>query len=235
MYCQKCGAQISDDSAYCRVCGTKVNIENDRQNTSYINNPGRSKQKKKNSLASWIALFFSLVWCFGLFYIAATKNKMGAEPNSENESERQTQLVSLSFGDSYSCDGLDFTVKSIVFSKYAGNLNNLNPAGSDYVYLVVYADVENTTSEKIELTSQFLSSYTSDYSFKIVYDGSASYNQSYAEYADFLFANQEILPLATLTNKVLNYKVPVAVQSSEAPIVLRLTYKSNVCAEWKLR
>lgn len=146
-----------------------------------------------------------------------------------------TPVPVFSIGDTVSYDGFDFTVKNAVFSQYAGNLNGLNKADSDYVYCVVYMDVTNTTNEKKTLVSEFLLSYVSDYTFTLVYDGEVEYGQSFGEYTDFLFGNEEILPLATLTNKVLSFRVPVVIQTSNETLDLKFSVKSDERAVWSLR
>ena len=231
---------MPDGAGYCSSCGAKTTISYTTPKNSI--NTVYKAPKKKRKWWVWLVAFVFFAGCVRAINNSPKTETTAAKTTSKPTATEKptatptpTPIPILPLGDTYSCNGLDFTINRAVFSRYAGNLNNLNPTDADYVYLAVYVDATNTTSEKIELTSQFLLSYMSDYSFTIVYDGEVEYNQSYAEYTDFLFANQEILPLATLTNKVLNYKVPVVVQNSTAPIILRLTYKSNACAEWIIR
>ncbi len=247
MYCQNCGADLPDGSKFCNECGARLEAIYSPEISPTSKKRVKSKSKKKKW---WIWLILGLIIVMA---ISNSGNNDGGGSKSSNVNSSAPKptstpkptatltptappVPSYLLGDSVSYDGLVFTAKSIVFSNYAGNLNGLNKSDSDYVYCVIYFDVANTTNEKKTLVSPFLLSYMSDYSFTLLYDGDVQYTESFVDkYSDFLFSNEEILPLATLTNKVLNFKVPVLIQSSDKPLDLVFSVNSEQKAVWRLR
>lgn len=144
--------------------------------------------------------------------------------------------TALSLGETAEIGELEFTVKSMAFSMYAGGLSGLNATDNDYRYCVVYVDVSNPTNDTIPLLHSVLGlSAYSDYNIDLIFDGEVNYNHSYAKYTDFLFGNEEILPRATLTNKALNFKVPMSVSTSTDSLVLIISNSGKDETIWKLR
>lgn len=227
MFCPNCGAFIADNAAFCPNCG--IGIAPTPQ-VVVVQQP-----KKRHTFLGLVLTLLGLYWIFsavgGLSFF---EDLLGYEESAVT-STAPVRATSYAFGDTCVIDGLEFTVNSFVFSSYAGNLHNFNPSGSDYRYCVVYLDAKNTTNNTKKLVEPLLTSYTSDYSFTLVYDGGAEYHHSYGSYTDFLFANEEILPLASLSNKVISFKVPVEVASSDKSLTLVLKYKEEVKARWTLR
>lgn len=142
----------------------------------------------------------------------------------------------LSLGETATIGELEFTVKSMSFSIYAGGLSGLNASDSDYRYCVVYVDVNNPTNDTVKLVHSVLglSGYT-DYNVDLIFDGEVKYNHSFAKYTDFLFGNEEILPRAILTNKALSFKVPISVSTSTDSLQLIISNNGKDETIWKLR
>ena len=244
MYCKNCGTEIPDNSRFCPNCGAPQSVKQAAK-------PAKPKKKRHPILTFFLilivaAVFFNMANSSSESNTEAKTEKVTKETPAPTEKPTPTptpaptkEPVNLKLGKSAEIDGLEFTVKKMVISKYAGALNGLNEADSDYTYLVVYVDVKNPTNEEKKLrTKLLLGTGWSNYDFDLFYDGEVEYNRSFAEYTDFLDANESILPRATLRNKVLKYKVPVEVQKSKKPIIIRLSPHSSGSDEvyiWKLR
>lgn len=251
MYCQHCGAQLPDNAKFCTECGasTKVIVSPEIAEEIKLNKKSRMVKAKKP--------IYKRVWFWALFiflFIGIIGNSGDSGNSSETSKPRQTATVNstpkptaqptpepteapvYSLGETVTIHDLEFTVNSFTFSHSAGNLGNLNPSGSDHVYCVVYVTVYNPTNEEKRIVRKMLmGTGIPDYSTDFTYDGEYSYNSSFADYTDFLYANETIMPLAKLSNKILNYKVPNEVQSSGKSIELKISYSSSEYAVWQLR
>lgn len=239
MFCPKCGANIQDGSSFCTSCGASIVPK--RQGSV-------PKKKRKSKWWIWLIVAFVIIGIIGnngepkdTKTVETTSTPKAtsapkATPKPTPQATPEPSAAPICFlGDTVSVDNLDFTIKRAIFSQYAGNMNGYNPSGSDYRYCVVYLDVTNTTNETKKIISPLLLSYVSDYGFTLVYDGEVEYKESFGKYTDFLFGNEEILPLATLTDKILNFKIPVSLTSTDKQLAVILTYKNDKVATWIIR
>lgn len=244
MYCHHCGAQLSDNAKFCTECGAR--ITNSQQSIS----PIKKRKVKKPIIKRWwfwalivFALIIALSSRAGETSAPAETARTTAQPTPTPTAEptpeptpEHTPAPVYAIGDTVTIHDLEFTVNSFTFSRSAGGLGNLNPSGSDYVYCVIYVTVYNPTNEEQRIVKKMLmGTGIPDYSTDFVYDGEYQYNSSFADYTDFLFANETILPLGTLNNKILNYRVPNEVQTSGKPITLKIYYSDNEYAIWQIR
>ena len=210
--------------------------------------PTFQPQKKKKGRGLGIAvavllILFAMVVAIGS---SGSGDKTSSSSSSSKpvstkmpESTPSPEPLVYSVGDTVEFDGLKVKVTGYTFSRYAGGFGNLNPADHDNVYLVVYVDVKNPTNETKKLSEDFIiGSGYSVYNFQVLYDNEYKYLSSYADYSDFLLANESIMPLGSLTGKVLNYKVPLEIQNSSKSLELTMSYNSSSNKEivtWRLR
>lgn len=90
--CQKCGAFLEADSAFCTVCGTPVS---DQTNIS-TNNTKKDAQKKKNSVLLPILLVIgilvaSILVFIGAFFISGGKLSLGSGRDSEKSEKTRKE------------------------------------------------------------------------------------------------------------------------------------------------
>lgn len=52
MYCNNCGKELPDGSAFCNFCGTKLNVVSDNENSNSNNSASKSNESIKEKLAS---------------------------------------------------------------------------------------------------------------------------------------------------------------------------------------
>lgn len=244
MYCLHCGAQLPDDAKFCTECGAKVSKLDPQPGLKTTGNPKKVKKPIYKRVWFWVIIVLFMLGAIGGGNDSPSKQTAStarptatAKPKPTQEpTPEPTEAPLLSVGETATIHDLEFTVNSYTFSHYAGALGNLNPSGSDSVYCVVYVTVYNPTNEERRIVRKMLmGTGIPDYSTDFIYDGEYSYNSSFADYTDFLFANESIMPLGRMTNKILNYKVPNEVQSSGKPITLKIQYSSDEYAIWQLR
>ena len=156
------------------------------------------------------------------------------EPTVEPTEEAKQVLA---VGDTATIGVLEFTVKRVVFSYYPGNLQGYGSIDNDYRYCVVYLDVYNPTNDTVKIRTDIFKGITAltDYYTNLLFDNEVSYNSSFVEYTEFLHGNEEILPRATLTDKVVSFKVPVSVANSTEPLEYSMHYKNEIETTWVLR
>lgn len=78
MYCQKCGAQIPDDSVFCENCGAKVTeAENKKREPKKNSNPSAKSNKSKWMIPAVVVLIVVLAVIAVLFF----KGKLGGDGN----------------------------------------------------------------------------------------------------------------------------------------------------------
>ena len=164
--------------------------------------------------------------------------------NDWNSSQQQNkpQKVSVlpemhSIGEMATIGGLEFTINKMVFSDYPGDKTGYGSKDSDYKYCVVYLDVYNPSNNTVEIREEEIINSTAVCYFiaTLLFDGEVSYSQSFGHDTGFFFANSEILPRANLTNKVISFKVPVSITTSDAPLVFSLSDKGKDNTAWELR
>ncbi|MBP3891434.1 MAG: hypothetical protein J6D29_04600 [Solobacterium sp.] len=210
---------------------------------SGIPEPAVAKKNKK-AVAKEFGIIVSLVvLMFVLISILVLGKNSSSDKTSEtaNETAReqiQSEVDIYNLNDTIVFDDLEVTVTGYTFSNYAGNFYGLNPSDQDTVYLVVYVNVKNPTNEEKKLRNDtILGPGNSVYNFIVTYDKEYQYLSSYFEYSDFLLANESIMPLGTMTSKVLNFQVPKEIQNSDKSLILTMNYNSFESGEinWKLR
>ncbi|MDD5704146.1 MAG: zinc-ribbon domain-containing protein [Dehalococcoidales bacterium] len=74
-YCSKCGAQLSEGSNFCKVCGTKQNLRSvsPSNNTAELKYSGGIIQNKQKSTVMLLAILLGLIGFFGIGHIYAGK------------------------------------------------------------------------------------------------------------------------------------------------------------------
>lgn len=160
----------------------------------------------------------------------------GGNPNNHQNTPQSVLPRTLSIGDTATIGGLEFTIKRIVFSDYAGDMEGYASRDSDYKYCVVYLDAYNPTNETIVIREDIINhSAVCYYEATLLFDGEVNYNHSFGNYTEFFFGNADVLPRATLTDKVISFKVPVSISTSDAPLVLSVRERGNDKSSWKLR
>lgn len=162
-------------------------------------------------------------------------------PDQEQKSEqtpKPTEEITkvLTYGETAQVGELEFTLKQMIFSYYCGNLQGFNSIDNDYRHCVVYFDVANPTNDTVTLRTDILGlTGITDWDFDLIFDGEVVYDHTFGKYTEFIFGNDEMLPRATLTNKVVSFKVPVGVANSTDSLEVKLSKNGNDVTIWKLR
>lgn len=209
-----------------------------------ISSPVKPVKAKKTG--GWAIAILVLVVIFVLVRAIGSSDSDSSSPKSTSKpvstkvpvTTETPSVQTYSIGDKVVFDDLEVTVTGYTFSRTPGNFKNFQAASRDDAYLVVYIDITNPTSERKKLSEESLiGAGYSTYNFTIIYDNDYKYLSSYADYTDFLLANDSIMPLGSLTGKVLSYKVPVLIQNTDKSIVLEMSYNSSKTGSvtWVLR
>ncbi len=162
------------------------------------------------------------------------------EGNTNNHQNKPQQVPvlpqTLTIGETATIGSLEFTIKRMVFSDYAGDMEGYASKDSDYKYCVVYLDAYNPTNETVVIREEIINhSAVCYFEATLLFDGEVNYNHSFGNYTEFFFGNADVLPRATLTDKVISFKVPVSISTSDAPLVLSIRDRGNDKVSWKLR
>lgn len=141
-----------------------------------------------------LALTLSIVMLISLSACGTSADKPATEP--------------AEIGVTQTIKNLETTITGYEFSIYAGALNGLSEVSDGFKYCVVYLDVKNIGSGALE---------TDDYTFTLYYhnnDKIYHYLGTWANYSEFLYANDSIPALGTLDNVCLCFKVPTEVEDN---------------------
>lgn len=137
--------------------------------------------------------------------------------------------VNHSLGETENFHDLELTVNNYEFSQYAGAIEGLSKADDEYVYLNVYVSAKNTGNSNLS---------PKDYTYHIIYDNEYRYSSHFYLRSEFLGAYDSIIPLGTLTDKVLCFKVPKEIMNSDKSLTFSLKINKRSEKEeviWTLR
>ena len=179
-------------------------------------------QRKKKVNVVGVILSFVLCFFILIFFLIISQD-------SEEETSAEEQQIVYTIGDTQEFNGLQVTLKDISYSQYMGGFDGLLEAENGLTYCNITVDAYNGSSNSLDLN---------DFVFKVVYDGEYNYNTSWSSYSDFLEEAERIVPLSTLSNKILSFEVPIEITETARPLELTLSANSifdDSSVVWKLR
>ena len=123
MYCSKCGAQIDDDSVFCKECGYKVKqINEDRFESisSVMHNDGITIAKKKSKAPKIIAALMILIIAVAaiLFVVISNRTYVGGwvPGKSSNYYNNETEIYTFRIYHNH-----EFAYMTSSLEKYTGS------------------------------------------------------------------------------------------------------------------
>jgi hypothetical protein len=109
------------------------------------------------------------------------------------------KYIEKNWGETFTLEGIDITIKSYEFRYYI--LNNSFKAPSGKVWLVINATLYNDTANTISLSE------ITDSIFYIDNDTAVNYNSTFSYYNDWINAHDEIVPYERITG-IFTYAIP---------------------------
>ena len=238
MYCHYCGAQIIDGAKFCAECGARLEGEELKEHTTdddgiSIDSETRPstdeepiRQSKRRSFNS---IFIIAVCIFALLLGCVALISQFGEDDNYKESEFISSISEksnfLDKSQDVLIDGLNYSIKSMMFARHNGNLKYMDMAEEGLVNCVVYVDVDNKTKHRISLKN---------YDAIIICNG-MEYDQILWEDSEFLFYTDSISAEEKLIKKAIDFQIPKEQQYSDSEIIFAIISPSGEQIAWKLR
>ena len=187
-----------------------------------------TKKRDKQPIGCLKDILLLLLLVFIIIAITKIESCLGL-PSWCSSCDSEPKPINHSIGETENFHSLELTVNNFEFSQYAGAIKELSKADDEYIYLNVYVSAKNTGNSNLS---------PKDYTYHIIYDGEYRYSSHFYLRSEFLGAYDSIIPLGTLTDKVLCFKVPKEIMNSDKSITLSLKLNKRSEKEeviWTLR
>lgn len=187
-----------------------------------------TNKRDKQPIGCLKDILLLLLLVFIIIVITKIESCLGL-PSWCSSCDSEPKPINHSIGETENFHSLELTVNNFEFSQYAGAIKGLSKADDEYIYLNVYVSAKNTGSSDL---------LPKDFDFRIIYDNEYKYLGYFHLRSEFFDAYDKIVPLGTLTDKVLCFKVPKEIMNSDKSITLSLKLNKRSEKEeviWTLR
>jgi len=247
-FCENCGTKVEDISKPNNV--QPIKLQKDPQiNAKTVQNTDvsvKNKEKKSVVLKGCGIVLLVFAVCTVLIITLAllgddtdvdtaestiketiTKSSEDISDEIVTQEEITEEVKSgLSLGETYSIDGLEFTITDYEF---------VDTDEETMKYCIVYTTVKNTNSETVDFDGWFT---TYDYYYTLQYKG-IDYNCSWGYSDNYLQNNTTLVALGELKDKWIQFKVPNEVmENSDVPLTFTLAPNKTKRTErgiWNIR
>lgn len=214
VFCKYCGSKIRENSKFCENCGQPVDLPEKEsfvlKSKKTFNTNGKKQKKQMNPVLQGVIIFVVVVLMILMILPSLFDDDSSSASDTTSEFDN---TVNLALGETYSIDGLEYTVKDYEFVK---------TNESTMKYCILHVDLKNTKTERVDF-SEWFSKY--DYVYTLEYKGieyycSWGYNEKYIQNVT------DLVPLAEVSDKWIQFEVPNEV-AENSDVALNFILKPN--------
>ena len=187
------------------------------------------KDALNKSVVKTICLLLVFIFVLTIVLLIVTNDQEAEKSDTQNAELPQTEINStethLEMCESVAYHDFSITITNMMFARHTGNLKYLDMVDSEWINCCVYADLENTGENPVDLKG---------YDVVLKCDG-VEYKQTLIEDPEFLFYHQMLEPHKSLNGKVIDFQIPSSQQYSDSQIYIIFISPDGQNSKWKLR